>query len=610
MKNFPRIWTLVICGAMGAFACTAPYLPSVEVDANSEDMPLSMALSVGRIESPATRMTDVVVQNTGSTSFRGIEWVYAIPFLTNGTIQAEDVRYGRNLELPQRGLPANEFGNDAQGGAYPGLVLNNNSHLYKPVYIMTGTRSLLVYGKAIDQAVSVQTDSVAFKAANGSLYGRGLDSCRTAGSIHFDLDPMADDEALLNELDGLLGYLNTIAQTSVTFEGKTYRWADLPDGSVADALSSAFRWFTFERRPFAGSSLALNQILTRLYSTVNTLRNAGGATAALASAIWSNIRNSQFVTVTETGSLSVTLKSDFPARYGVPQGAVTLQWNGTAFWRPTKGAGSTAAAISAFCFPPSLWYYSNSLLAVSEEEDLEEEYNKNHATWPSITGLYSSSSLVVGGIHSVAVRNPLQYGVALLNVFINRVANDQIRDSKGNMVAVNNTSFPMTGIIVSEQRNLAYDFTPAGDDVYYLYDQAVNNGTTPKNYISSLVGGVTRYEVQLLTTQTLPEEDLHLALEFQNNSGNEFYGHDGDVILAGSRFYLFTRLKYSQAVNSTGENIPSILLQDHVTRVTFRVDSLEEAYSTIPELRDPQLQVGVHADLEWILSTPIGIEVK
>ena len=82
------------------------------------------------------------------------------------------------------------------------------------------------------------------------------------------------------------------------------------------------------------------------------------------------------------------------------------------------------------------------------------------------------------------------------------------------------------------------------------------------------------------------------------------------MILAGSRFYLFTRLKYSQAVNSTGENIPSILLQDHVTRVTFRVDSLEEAYSTIPELRDPQLQVGVHADLEWILSTPIGIEVK
>ena len=608
MKHFLRIWSLLIVGAMGAFACTAPEQPSVEVETGEQA--ISLAMSIGRIEAPSTRMTDVVVQNAGDNSFRGIERVYAIPFESNGKILADDPRYGSNLELPQQGLPANQFGADAQGGAFAGLVMYNNAHLYNPVYVRKGVRSVLVYGKAIDQAISVQTDSVAFKAGNGSLYGRDLDFGATAGSIHFDLDPMTDGEALQSELAGILSYLNTIAGTTVTYDGTVYRWANLSGSGIADTFTSAFRWFTSEKRPFAGSSLALGQILTRLYRSLYPLRNSAGASGALATAIVNNITASELVTVSTVGDPTVTFVSNFPSRYGVPQGSVTLQWTGSEFWRPTRGAGSQAVTLSSFCFPPSLWYYTNSLLAVSMEDGLDEEYNYSHNTWSSITSLYSESSLVVGGVQSVAVREPLQYGVALLDIYVNKVSSNQLRDSKSNLVDVSNTSFPMTGIIVGDQRNLAYDFTPTGDDVYYVYDQDVNNGSTPKNYISSLAGGVTRLDVQVLATQTLPEEDLHLALEFQNNSGNDFYGHDGDVILTGSRFYLFAKLKYSKAVNSTGEDIPCILLQDHVTRVTFRVDSLEEAYSTIPELRDPQLQVGVSADLEWILSTPVGIAVK
>lgn len=608
MKHILRIGFCLLIGAMGAFACVAPEQPSADVKTDSVE--ISLAMSVGRIQAPATRMTDVVVQNTGTTSFRGIERIFAIPFVSGETIQSGDFRYGTNLQLPQLGLPANQFGADAQGGAFSGLVYYNNAHLYNPVYIRKGVRSVLVYGKAIDETISVQTDSIAFKAGNGSLYGYGLDDGIIAGDVHFDLDPMTDGVALQTELDGILAYLNTIAGTTVSYDGTVYRWANLSDSGMADTFTEAFRRYTSEKRPFAGSSVALGQILTRLYQTLYPLRNGGGASGALATAILSNIAGSSLVTVSTSGNPVVSVVSDFPARYGVPQGAVTLQWTGDEFWRPTKGAGSQAVTLSSFCYPPSLWYYANSLLAVSEQEDLAEEYNDSHQTWASITSLYSASSLVVGGIQSVAVREPLQYGVALLNVYVNRVESDQLRDSKSNSVLVSNSSFPMTGIIVGDQRNLAFDFTPTGDAVYYVYDSGVNNGTTPKNYISSLASGISRRDVQVLTTQTLPQEDLHLALEFQNNSGADFYGHDGDVILAGSRFYLFAKLKYSQALNSSGENIDCILLQDHVTRVTFRVDGLEEAYSTIPDLRDPQLQVGVRADLEWVLSTPIGIAVK
>lgn len=601
---------------VGAFACTAPADVIFVEETEGGVMDISLALSVGRVEMPGTRMTDVIVQNTGETSFRGIEQIYALPFQVDSKIQPEDIRFGSNLVLPQQGLPANMFGDDAQGGAFAGLVRNNNAHLYNPVYVRKGTRSVLVYGKALDENISVATDSVAFKAGNGVLRGRGLDEGITAGAIHFDLDPITDGNDLGTELDAILGYLNGIAQASVSYEGEVYRWSDYANSTLQEDFASAFRGFTSERRPFAGSSVALGQILTRLYRSARSIQlNTSGALNSLATEVMARINNARFVTLTGSGSnATVSLISDFPACYGVPAGAITLQWNGTAFWRPTRGAGSQAVTLTSFCYPPSLWYYANSRLAVSTEDEVADEYNYNHMTWAEITSLYSSSSLVVGGVESVAVREPLQYGVALLDIYVNRSKKEQLLDSKGNHVNVANRHFPLTGIIVGDQRNLAFDFTPAGDQEYYVYDRMVNDGTSPKNYISAVVsdmdGTLNRKDVQVLATQTLPREDLHLALEFQNNSGNTFYGHDGDAILAGSRFYLFAKLKYSAAANSTGENIDCILLQDHVTRVTFDVESLEEAYSTIPELRDPQLQVGVKANMEWVLPTPTTIVVK
>lgn len=597
----------MLTGAVWATACTAPG----ELSGDGEGLNLSFALSVGRIVTPTTRMTDVVVQNTGETSFRGIEQIYAIPFRTNGPIQADEPRYGGNVVLPQRGLPANSFGVDAQGGAFPGLVWNNNAHLYPSVYFLKGTRSLLVYGKAIDDPVSVATDSVAFKSRNGSLRARGLEDGPDAKSIRFNLDPIADGTALETELESLLGYLNTIAQTSVTYGGDVVRWSDYAARGIQDVLSSAFRSFTFERRPFAGSSLVLERILADLYHSLYSLSQRTDLPGLIAAAVCDNIENDAFVTVSGLGTYAtVTLHSGFPAHYGVPAGSVTLQWDGTQFWRPTRASGSRAVSLSSFCYPPSLWYYTNSLLAVSEEENLADEYVQSRRTWADITDLYSTSSLVAGGVRSVAVRNPLQYGVALLNLMIGRVDREWLSDSKSNRILINGTMFPLTGVVVGDQRNLAFDFTPVSDEVYYSYDQEVYDGTTPKNYISNLMGGIVRKSVQVLATQTLPQEDLHMALEFQNNSGSDFYGHDGDLILNGSRFYLFAKLKLSSAVNNANGAIDCILLQDHVTAVTFRIDSLAEAYSTIPEMKDPTLQVGVDVELDWILSTPFNQALK
>ena len=604
MKDI-RLIALLAALALMAMGCN-----KLPVETAADGGRMSFALSVGHASDPATKMTDAIVQNAGESSFRGIEQVYIIPFNSVGGVVAGDLRHGPNVELPQTGLPANMFGYDAEGGDYEGLVYNNNSHLYKSVYFRSGVSSVLTYGKAIDASVS---GSAAYtsKARNGSLVPSDLFNAITTDDITFSLEPIAAAGTVEAELEGILTYLNTIAQTSVTVGDKVYRWA-APESYNSAELAAALRSFIFDGHTFAGSALVLNQILTRLYRSVTAISGTG-VDAQLASAVAGNINNPDYVTLTiSAGVTSVGLKTNFPTNHGVPSGSITLQWDGTEFWRPTSGSGNRAVEFERFCYPPCLWYYVNSPLVISREEEVNvaEAYNSSCLTWDAITSLYTDGSVVGNGTTAVALRDPLQYGVAMLEVTINRTSSDYLPDSKGTMISVANNNFPMTAIIIGEQKNLAFDFTPTGDEQFYLFDSEVSDNALPKNYLSSLATGVSRKTLRVLTVESEKHQNIPVAIEFQNNSGNDFYGHDGDKIVAGGKFYLFAVLKYSDAVNSGTDPLESIFVQDHVTTVSFSVNTLEEAYSTIPEMREPSLSIGVKADVDWILSTPVTIAVK
>ena len=129
MKNI-RLIALFAALALAAGCSKMP------VETTEDGGRMSLALSVGHASDPATKMTDAIVQNTGTLSFRGIEEVIIIPFASVGGVEEGDGRHGPNLALPQAGLPANMFGTSANGGSYAGLVYNNNSHLYKNVHLL------------------------------------------------------------------------------------------------------------------------------------------------------------------------------------------------------------------------------------------------------------------------------------------------------------------------------------------------------------------------------------------------------------------------------------------------------------------------------------------
>ena len=83
-----------------------------------------------------------------------------------------------------------------------------------------------------------------------------------------------------------------------------------------------------------------------------------------------------------------------------------------------------------------------------------------------------------------------------------------------------------------------------------------------------------------------------------DNNPIEFYGYNDQLIPAGAKFYLLGTLKVSEA---NTKNIDVVFKQDYTTIVTFKIGatSLTNAYNTIPDLRTPELELGLGVDLEW-----------
>lgn len=643
MRKLPSlVW---LSAAVILSACTAAQIGSEAegIVYENEGVEIPFSLSVGDSR-PQTKMTQDITQvDQSESSFRGIKEIYAIPFKVKRAINGSDERVGKNLALPQLGIPS-IFGASAEEGAFAGLVSNNNSHLYKGVIFPRGTASLLVYGQAIDEDVSVSPDSIAFKRRNGVLRKHGVESGQTPADIEFTLEPFissAQEAEMQTTVNGLLTYLNSIAGATVTHQGYerysytplswTYNWSVPADYNYAD-LKNAFDFFTADGVGFSAGSTGLNQMLTTLYNRLYVMANttnAGGnsyrltyynrysGTAQyyyyvyqLARKIRTLINNPTYVTVTNTNSNNATVAlkdtyANFPERFGLPSGSVGIVWNGTAFVQQTSATGAALAAADAFCYPPSLWYGSNSTLKTSDDMAIVEEYKSANATWNDIFNQYTFGDTVVPGAMSAALKDPLQYGVGMLEVNLNKANPQLLPDSSDATVDVRNDNFPLTGIIIGEQKNQSYAFEPLLEGLsLYVYDNEVYDGSTPKAYIAGASSGLTFQPVHTLVVQTEDAKDIHMALEFQNNSGNDFYGFNKCRIAAGSKFYLLAKLEYA---SGTGTSLPAVFVHDHKTKVTFSINSLANAHNTIPELRDPQLEIGVIAQMEWVQATPAEI---
>ncbi|MBP5692740.1 MAG: hypothetical protein J6W86_03390 [Bacteroidales bacterium] len=489
-----------------------------------------------------------------------------------------------------------------------------------------------------------------------------------ASDITFSPDPIADATAraaIVSKAQKLADMLNSILNiantnyTSANYSLNVYRRRGNSWNPNSGTFNYTFSWTSdygnaalqslrtqlINTGMFAASGPAITALLQRLYrglantGTGNVSYEDGGYTysiyksrntsdpysysALYLATIGERIKN--FATVSGSGASATLTLSDntlknFPGDLGLPEGCVAIKWDGSKFAVISEGSYDIhLAPMDRFCYPPSLWYYVNSQISCakklnSEDDDAVAEraiaayYKNTSATWTSILDQYNTGQRKFGpvvrkGAVSVAVNKPMQYGVALLKLNLNTTAST-LKDADNADVTVSNTLFPMTAVIVAGQHKQSFDFTPQTGNEYYVYDNMpLSDAGGTLAWITSLAN--TNNPSYTLLLQSLQAEDVIICIEFQNNSSTTFKGETG-YIVPGSKFYLLGTLTYGSGQGNQ-TLVKSVFQQDYVTEVNLTINSLKKAFNCIPDLQDPQLEVGVEIDIDWILATPSEI---
>ena len=107
--------------------------------------------------------------------------------------------------------------------------------------------------------------------------------------------------------------------------------------------------------------------------------------------------------------------------------------------------------------------------------------------------------------------------------------------------------------------------------------------------------------------QSYDNEKVPVILEFENNTGHAFTGKDGTVY-QGARFYLIALI--DPAGQGTGTYANRVFTQDYTTTMSMSVTSLAKAYTCMPDLLAPRLEIGVQVVTKWIQATTTNVELQ
>ena len=608
------------------------------------DISVSLALSVhGSI---GTKMSgSITQQNFSPESFRGIDRIYILPFRTGNPdtpIQAGDVPWDVRLALPQAGVDGT-FTNVSGRG----LILNNYAHFYERVYLRPETDAVLVYGQAPDHSsASFVEGAVAFKQHNGVLEYTDLDDPGSAGNIRFSPVSVIGEQGSETHTEynenwksPILGYLNDILKASP--KGKSNYVFHTPSSyNNHPEMKAAFEEFINEGIYFPLSADVLGYKLSRLYRALYPLatdksrsadyheKNGYAYVYELANTVLTKIYNdatnatNPYATRTGNGtSTTITMTQQAPAAFGLPAGTLPIQFkesedkksrNFQILYNVDPLSGLAYIPEKRICYPPSLWYFANSPLVTSEDDNMEDKYTSDY-TWDDIRSNYTSGAVGMRS-QAAAVRDPLQYGVALLRLNCQKVASSTtIKDYKGTTVNVDNENFPLTGIILSDQYPLDFQFTPLPDNtdvkMKYIYDADVIDEQGKALAFLTKRANTTNKAVTTLVFPTRSGADVRFALEFLNNSNNTLIGANNCKIYPKCHFYLAGVLAFANRVDNSGKARESVFVRDCVTDVNVSFSALKSIYDVVPDLTDPQLQIGVKAEFGWNLSTPGDVPI-
>ena len=494
-------------------------------------------------------------QTSGGTrsadTFTGMDGLLVIPFHTDGAAVAPD-------DMPLI---------DVAGVTENNRVEEHNSYYVNHCFFMPGTDRVLAYGKA--EATSTDL------TVNGRL--SALPTIRTTlDKIKFSLSSIRSTTEVHEDAAALAQYMTDIANS----EG----WSTSEDVELKRYYNEITRTNTEGGGLMSGSAANIKAFVKVLKERLADRDDA------VSTAIKANIDNNS----------SIAAKT-YPRSIGLPDGAAVMRWTGSAFSvRTTTTTLDNINGIDRYTYPAELMFFTDSPIRTSTTAvPLSTYENASVSTsWEDfIETNYKSSRTVNTNTRAVAVENPLQYGVAKLQLTLTGMS-AELRDAKDVIVeGANMTTLPLTGVIIGGQHTVGYNMKPQGEqtdvDGRFIYETHISTGSAGKS-ISTLV------------LQSYDEEKVPVILEFENNTGKYFTGKDG-VVYPGMRFYLIGIV--DPKGKGTGAYEGRVFTQDYTTTMTMSVSSLAHAYTCMPDLLQPRLEVGVQIVTKWIQVTTTNVEL-
>lgn len=584
-----------------------------------------------------TRMSAEVVQDG---SARDVTVMSITPFMTQGPIQSTD-------------LPSLPDGWDEEMVYRP---KDNGTKEFRYLETFTFLRdvaSMLTYAKAEPDNSLQLPQGATSKSYYGSLItmidGDKVETIShfdTPASLKFDLEPIydIDKDKIPAHAKAIARYLTTIANSEVTVgeepSVETLRWKDT-DGELK-GFYNGFINMGNNARPdlIAGSAANVIPFVNALYKEIADIyQNSANLTdiqKQLCAVIMKNIHDVEFVTLSEGSVSTLGENNDYPHELGLPDGAAVLVWNTDYENDPSEQhfdvvtqttSTSNITGIGRYAYPPALYYYGNSQIQTSNEEVGTDQYN-DLDTWEDVLALYDDGTKITINTKAVAIKDPLQYGMARLQARVNAVGN-VLEDSNGDDIPVTAASFPITGIIISGQFPVGFDFSVIGDNTttenedesgdnskeHFVFDRHVMDKDGQEIYLSNR-DNTRDFNTLVLQTKTYrqekPEEsDVTVILELENKSGHDFRGENKMIVYQDTKFYLVGKLKIETPPQDGDEDYKKrVFTQDHTTEVSMTINSLARAYNVMPNILSGRLEVSVEMKLKWTEATPTTVILK
>ena len=523
---------------------------------------------------PSTRLSDDIVQGQTDPVFRGMDNINMFAFQTTDA----------NTDVTTTSTPLNLYLGMGSIAATGGLQDDTNAKVYYDMNVNTGVNRFLFYGEATKDAGATNAQNGYLKAT----YPTGTSDA--VSTIKFELGQIAPTGGNTTTENTLLEALNKVAQSYKGQTGSETYWYESTDAG----LKNLHEGFTQLK---AGSANSIRQTLTWLKEGLE--KTDGGFNISdtdLKNAILENIDDA-------INTTDGTLKDlTYPRDINLPDGAVQLAYddeNTHTFSYATSqqdgGSSVTVGAANAkltdYVYPAALYYWVESPIRTSTEV-LSDQYG---TSWDNCLALYDENTTAVdANTRSIALKEPVNYAVARLDLSAwFDVTNDgKVKDNVGNNVDVNTTTGGMNlvGLLVGGQKDLTYNFsTPVANAAEKsVYDAAITSTALGETTTTTILA-------RTLLLETAVDSKIRFALELENNTGNSFVGIDGTVP-EGGRFYLIGELEPSTTAVGM-EN--RVFKQDFYTTAKVSISSLAHAYNCIPDLRTPQLELGLSVDLEW-----------